>query len=110
MSLLCGDTPPTSGLHLPCTNTPPPPPPHAPPGSARVCGHNVSLHPLKAWQSSGFCPQFDALFDNLTVQVSKRKSVIKSRLLTPAQEHLEFFGLIRGVAAGLSSTPLFFVF
>jgi hypothetical protein len=71
--MMCGDSLPTSG-------TPPHPFPlphqqhsrtsfHSPSGIAKVCGHTVAIEPLKAWQCSGFCPQFDALYDDLTVQV-----------------------------------------
>jgi hypothetical protein len=54
-------------------------------GIARVCGHNVALEPLKAWQSSGFCPQFDALFENLTVQVCTAEHVQSTRSDTRAR-------------------------
>eukprot|EP01061_Rhynchopus_euleeides_P041348 TRINITY_DN7180_c0_g1_i1.p1 TRINITY_DN7180_c0_g1~~TRINITY_DN7180_c0_g1_i1.p1 ORF type:complete len:999 (+),score=456.52 TRINITY_DN7180_c0_g1_i1:302-2998(+) len=49
-------------------------------GSAFIAGHDVSLDAQKAHQNLGFCPQFNALLDDLT-----------------AEEHLRMFASIRGV-------------
>ena len=70
IAMLCGDSLPTSGTPSPTfpTNTNRFPL-NSLSGAATVCGHNVAIDPLKAWQCSGFCPQFDALYDDLTVQV-----------------------------------------
>uniref|UniRef100_F6S4S8 ATP-binding cassette sub-family A member 2 n=1 Tax=Monodelphis domestica TaxID=13616 RepID=F6S4S8_MONDO len=49
-------------------------------GEAFINGHSVLKELLQVQQSLGYCPQFDALFDELT-----------------AQEHLELYTRLRGV-------------
>uniref|UniRef100_A0ABM5F6R9 ATP-binding cassette sub-family A member 2 isoform X2 n=1 Tax=Pogona vitticeps TaxID=103695 RepID=A0ABM5F6R9_9SAUR len=49
-------------------------------GEAFVNGHSILKELLQVQQSLGYCPQFDALFDELT-----------------AQEHLELFTRLRGI-------------
>ena len=49
-------------------------------GRATVGGWNVQTHPSDARKCMGVCPQFDALFDHLTVL-----------------EHLAFYAAIKGI-------------
>ncbi|XP_044296030.1 ATP-binding cassette sub-family A member 2 [Varanus komodoensis] len=49
-------------------------------GEAFVNGHSILKEALQVQQSLGYCPQFDALFDELT-----------------AQEHLELYTRLRGI-------------
>eukprot|EP00455_Lapot_gusevi_P047014 TRINITY_DN6288_c0_g1_i1.p1 TRINITY_DN6288_c0_g1~~TRINITY_DN6288_c0_g1_i1.p1 ORF type:complete len:488 (-),score=143.50 TRINITY_DN6288_c0_g1_i1:64-1527(-) len=50
-------------------------------GQAFIAGHNISTEPETVRRHIGYCPQFDAIHDLLT-----------------AEEHLYFYGRIRGVA------------
>ena len=61
LSVLSGEIPPTSGRAL-------------------IAGHDVELEPHLARQNVGYCPQFDALLDNLT-----------------CEEHLELYSRLRGI-------------
>ena len=61
LSVLSGEIPPTSGRAL-------------------IAGHDVELEPQLARQNVGYCPQFDALLDNLT-----------------CEEHLELYSRLRGI-------------
>lgn len=45
-----------------------------------VCLHSILKDLLRVQQSIGYCPQFDALFDDLT-----------------AREHLELYTRLRGI-------------
>ena len=61
MSILTGLFPPTSG-------------------NAWMCGYSIRTHMPEIRHSLGICPQYNTLFDWLTVE-----------------EHLKFCGLVRGV-------------
>ena len=61
LSVLSGEIPPTSGRAL-------------------IAGHDVELEPQLARQNVGYCPQFDALLDNLT-----------------CEEHLDLYSRLRGI-------------
>ncbi|KAK1930150.1 ABC transporter A family member 1 [Phytophthora citrophthora] len=61
MKMLTGDVPPSSG-------------------TATLGGYNILSQQIEVRRQIGYCPQFDALFDLLTVR-----------------EHLELFGAIKGV-------------
>eukprot|EP00644_Phytophthora_capsici_P017577 jgi/Phyca11/571405/estExt2_Genewise1.C_PHYCAscaffold_420119 len=61
MKMLTGDVPPSSG-------------------TATLGGYNILSQQIEVRRQIGYCPQFDALFDLLTVR-----------------EHLELFGAIKGI-------------
>lgn len=48
-------------------------------GLVRIDGYNIDSHPSEARRRVGFCPQFDVLFERLTVE-----------------EHLFFYGIVKG--------------
>jgi ABC-type Na+ transport system ATPase subunit NatA len=55
---------------------------HAPSGGrATIAGFDISTHPQYAFSSIGVCPQFDILWDDLTIE-----------------EHLFFYARLKGVA------------
>ncbi len=45
-------------------------------------GNSLSSNLTVAWNQMGYCPQFDALFDNLT-----------------AKEHLQIYSVLRGISS-----------
>jgi len=49
-----------------------------------IDGHSIDSHPTEARRRVGFCPQFDVLFERLTVE-----------------EHLYFYGIVKGARAEL---------
>lgn len=51
-------------------------------GSAKLNGHDIRTHLAKVRRCVGYCPQFDALLELLTVR-----------------EHLEFYGRLKGLAS-----------
>lgn len=51
-------------------------------GRAYIGGYDISMYPAKVKRLLGYCPQFDALHENMT-----------------ARESLYFYGTIRGIAA-----------
>lgn len=48
-------------------------------GLVKIDGHDIDTHPAEARRRVGFCPQFDVLFERLTVE-----------------EHLFFYGIVKG--------------
>lgn len=48
-------------------------------GSVYIDGYSIDTHPAEARRRVGFCPQFDVLFERLTVE-----------------EHLFFYGIVKG--------------
>lgn len=48
-------------------------------GSIHIDGYNIDTNPAEARRRVGFCPQFDVLFERLTVE-----------------EHLYFYGIVKG--------------
>lgn len=48
-------------------------------GLVQIDGYNIDSHPSEARRRVGFCPQFDVLFERLTVE-----------------EHLFFYGIVKG--------------
>ena len=48
-------------------------------GTIHIDGYNIDTHPAEARRRVGFCPQFDVLFERLTVE-----------------EHLYFYGIVKG--------------
>ena len=55
-------------------------------GVVRIDGHDIDLQPDEARRRVGFCPQFDVLFERLTVE-----------------EHLYFYGLVKGARGELGA-------
>lgn len=53
-------------------------------GLVQIDGHNIDTHPAEARRRVGFCPQFDVLFQRLTVE-----------------EHLYFYGIVKGARGEL---------
>lgn len=53
-------------------------------GSIHIDGYNIDTHPSEARRRVGFCPQFDVLFERLTVE-----------------EHLFFYGIVKGARSEL---------
>lgn len=57
---------------------------HKTSGTVLIDGFNIDTHPGEARRRVGFCPQFDVLFERLTVE-----------------EHLYFYGVVKGARKGL---------
>lgn len=55
-------------------------------GQVLIDGFNIDTHPAEARRRVGFCPQFDVLFERLTVH-----------------EHLYFYGLVKGARGELGA-------
>ncbi|OVA04022.1 ABC transporter-like [Macleaya cordata] len=67
-------------------------------GTAYIFGNDISLHPKAARRHIGYCPQFDALLEFLTVKehlelYARIKGVPESRIADVVEEKMEEFDL-----------------
>lgn len=58
-------------------------------GTAKIVGFDVTEHPEFAFRSIGVCPQFDILWDDLTIE-----------------EHLYFYARIKGIAVAFENASV----
>jgi len=79
---------------------------------ALLVGKNVATDRQAVWQQTGYCPQFDALFDKvcrtpLCVLPTPGTSNPFHAIQLTAREHLEIYGHIRGIKPAALQVTLF---